>query len=108
MKSNLLIGVLMIGAINMIGTHFQGQVIAVLPFEPFSLIQGITHRNIEGQDFTQSAYLPFYIFVAMIWRSNLKKILGFEQPKSAISMFEPPKYKPEWYVLQYEICQIIF
>ena len=32
MKSNLLIGVLMIGAINMIGTHFQGQVIAVLPF----------------------------------------------------------------------------
>ena len=46
MKSNLLIGFVMIGAINMIGTYFQGQVVAMLPFEPFSLFRGITHRNI--------------------------------------------------------------
>lgn len=32
LKSNLLIGVIMIGAINAIGTYFQGVVVAILPF----------------------------------------------------------------------------
>jgi hypothetical protein len=32
LKSNLLIGVMMIGAINTIGTYFQGIVVAILPF----------------------------------------------------------------------------
>lgn len=46
MKSNLLIGALMIGVINYLGTYFQGIVVAKLPFEPISFFQGITHRNI--------------------------------------------------------------
>lgn len=95
LKSNLLIGVVMIGAINMIGTYFQGIVVAILPFEPFSLLRGMTHRNISGEDYTQAAYLPIYILSAFIWRSNIKKIFGFEPPKAAVGFFEPPKYKPE-------------
>ena len=67
----------MIGVINMVGTHFQGMVVAMLPFEPFSLLRGMFHRNIEGEDYTQAAYLPIYIMTAFIWRANLKKILGF-------------------------------
>lgn len=67
----------MIGVINMIGTYFEGVVIAMLPFEPFSLFRGMFHRNIAGEDYTQAAYLPIYIMVAFIWRSNLKKIYGF-------------------------------
>jgi hypothetical protein len=55
----------------------------------------MTHRNIPGEDFTQAAYLPIYIIGAFIWRSNLKKILGFEPPKAAVTFFDPPKYKPE-------------
>lgn len=95
LKSNLLVAVVMIGAINTIGTYFQGVVVAVLPFEPFSLIRGMTHRNIAGEDFTQAAYLPIYIISAFIWRSNIKKFLGFEPPKAAVTFFDPPKYKPE-------------
>ncbi len=95
LKSNLLIGLIMIGAINTIGTYFQGIVVAILPFEPFSLLKTMTHRNIAGEDFTQAAYLPIYIIGAFIWRSNLKKILGFEPPKAAVTFFDPPKYKPE-------------
>lgn len=67
----------MIGAINTIGTYFQGIVVAILPFEPFSLLRGMTHRNIPGEDYTQAAYLPIYIIFAFIWRTNLKKALGF-------------------------------
>jgi hypothetical protein len=77
LKSNVLIGLIMIGAINTIGTYFQGSVVAILPFEPFYLIRGMTHRNIPGEDYTQSAYLPIYIIFTFIWRSNLKKIFGF-------------------------------
>ena len=58
----------------------------------------MTHRNIPGEDFTQAAYLPIYVIGAFIWRSNLKKILGFEPPKAAVTFFDPPKYKPEWYI----------
>lgn len=55
----------------------------------------MTHRNISGEDFTQAAYLPIYIVGAFIWRTNLKKALGFEPPKAAVTFFDPPKYKPE-------------
>lgn len=47
-KSHIIVGFLMIAVINVIGTYFSGQVVAMLPFEPFSLIRGITHRNIQG------------------------------------------------------------
>jgi hypothetical protein len=46
MKCNVIIGIMMIAALNMVGTYFQGIVVVRLPFEPFSIVQGITHRNI--------------------------------------------------------------
>ena len=66
----------MIEVINMIGSYFQGQVVAMLPFEPFSLIRGITHRNIAGENYHEAAYLFPYILTAFIWRGNIKKIFG--------------------------------
>jgi calcium load-activated calcium channel len=51
MKCNVIIGIMMIAALNMVGTYFQGIVVVRLPFEPFSIVQGITHRNIEGTDY---------------------------------------------------------
>jgi hypothetical protein len=48
MKSNVAIAVIMIGVINLVGNYFSGKVVAHLPFEPFSLMRGITHRNIAG------------------------------------------------------------
>jgi len=47
-KSHIIVGLLMIVVINLIGTWFNGQVVAILPFEPFSLLRGVTHRNIVG------------------------------------------------------------
>jgi calcium load-activated calcium channel len=76
MKCNVIIGILMIVALNLVGTHFQGIVVARLPFEPFSLIQGITHRNIEGTDFKECAYLFIYILSTFVLRTNIKKIFG--------------------------------
>jgi uncharacterized membrane protein (DUF106 family) len=75
-KSHAIVGVLMIAVINLIGTFFSGTVIAMLPFEPFSLIRGITHRNITGENYHEAAYLLPYILSAFIWRNNLKKFFG--------------------------------
>lgn len=76
MKCNVIIGVMMIGALNLVGTHFQGLVVVKLPFEPFSLMRGITHRNIAGEDYTDAAYLFVYILSTFVLRTNIKKILG--------------------------------
>ena len=48
MKSHMIVAVLMIAVINLIGSYFSGHVVAMLPFEPFSLLRGITHRNLAG------------------------------------------------------------
>jgi hypothetical protein len=32
MKSNVIIAILMIGVINLVGNHFSGHVVAILPF----------------------------------------------------------------------------
>ena len=76
MKCNVIIAVMMIGMLNLVGTHFQGQVVAKLPFEPFGIIQGITHRGLEGNDFTDCAYLFIYILSTFVLRNNIKKIFG--------------------------------
>lgn len=75
-KSHIIVGLLMIVVINLMGTFFSGQVVAMLPFEPFSLLQGITHRNIAGSNYYEAAYLFPYIITAFIWRNNVKKIFG--------------------------------
>ena len=75
-KSHAIVGILMIAVINIIGSYFSGHVVAMLPFEPFSLIQGITHRNIPGTNYYEAAYLFPYIMVAFICRNNIKKIFG--------------------------------
>jgi hypothetical protein len=79
MKTNVIIGLLMIAVLNLVGTNFQGQVVAKLPFEPFGMIQGITHRNIEGTDYTDCAYLFIYILSTFVLRTNIKKIFGICQ-----------------------------
>jgi hypothetical protein len=76
MKCNIIIAVMMIAMLNLVGTHFQGQVVAKLPFEPFGIIQGITHRGLEGSDFTECAYLFIYILSTFVLRNNIKKIFG--------------------------------
>jgi hypothetical protein len=32
MKCNVIVGIIMIAVLNLVGTHFQGQVVAKLPF----------------------------------------------------------------------------
>jgi hypothetical protein len=66
-------------------------VVAKLPFEPVSMFQNITHRNIPGNDYTDCSMIFLYILSNLMIRPAVKKIMGSEGPRGAQStnMFFP-------------------
>lgn len=76
MKSTVGIGLLSIITINSIGNYYSGVVVAKLPFEPFSLLQNITHRGINDDDYTNCSYIFIYILSTLIFRANIQKLFG--------------------------------
>lgn len=45
--------------------RFDGHIVAKLPFEPFSLIRHISHRNLMGEDYTDCSFIFLYILCTM-------------------------------------------
>jgi hypothetical protein len=73
---------------------FEGRVVAKLPFEPISWIKGMSHRNLNGEDYTDCSFLFLYILSTMSIRQNLQKLLGVETSRAASKLgngfFTPP------------------
>lgn len=67
---------------------------AKLPFEPISWVRGISHRNLNGEDYTDCSFLFMYILSTMSIRQNLQKFLGVETSRAVSklgnSLFMPP------------------
>ncbi len=89
MKSSLLLSVLMIVIFTYLNRAFDGVVAAKLPFEPISLIQGISHRGIEGEDYYECNVMFLYILVSMGVRASIQKYCGFLPPKGSQSIWQP-------------------
>lgn len=45
--------------------RFDGRVVARLPFLPISWIQGLSHRNLPGDDYTECSFIFLYILCTM-------------------------------------------
>lgn len=45
--------------------RFDGRVVAKLPFTPLSYIQGLSHRNLLGDDTTDCSFIFLYILCTM-------------------------------------------
>ncbi len=54
---------------------FDGRVVAKLPFVPISWLQGISHRNLMGDDYTDCSFLFLYILSTMFVR-QVRILLG--------------------------------
>ena len=52
--------------------RFDGRVVAKLPFVPVSLLQSISHRNLLGDDYTDSSFIFLYILCTM----SIRQVLG--------------------------------
>jgi len=93
MKSMFAVGITMITLFGILNSSFDGKVIAKLPFTPFSLFTGISHRNLPGNDLTDCSFIFFYILCSMSIRSNLQHILGTTPPKQQTpSLFPTQQY----------------
>merc|ERR1712227_511437 len=100
MKSMFAIGFAFTSLLSMFNSIFDGKVVAHLPFVPFSWIQGLSHRNLMGQDFTDCSFIFLYILCTMSIRQNIQKALGFAPSRAASkqagSMWNPDPNKYKW------------
>ncbi|XP_064649645.1 calcium load-activated calcium channel-like [Lineus longissimus] len=93
MKSMFAIGFAFTALLSMFNSIFDGRVVAKLPFVPISWLQGISHRNIMGSDYTDCSFIFLYILCTMSIRQNVQKMLGFAPSRSANKqggLFMPP------------------
>lgn len=94
MKSMMTISFAFMALLSMFNSIFEGRVVAKLPFEPISWIRGISHRNLNGEDYTDCSFLFLYILCTMSVRQNIQKILGVEPSRAASKLgngfFTPP------------------
>ena len=90
-KSTFCIGLLSILSISYFSSYFTGQVVAKLPFVPFGLIQGLSHRGIEGTDYTDCSFIFMYIITGIVVRTNVQKVFGFEGPQTSFNPFVAPQ-----------------
>ncbi|XP_025113636.1 calcium load-activated calcium channel-like [Pomacea canaliculata] len=94
MKSMFAIGFAFTALLSMFNTIFDGRVVATLPFTPISLIQGISHRNLPGEDYTHCSFIFLYILCTMSIRQNIQKMLGLAPSRAAskqgAGFFTPP------------------
>jgi len=82
MKSMLAIGFVFTALLSTFSSIFEGRIVAKLPFLPISWVQGISHRNLIGDDFTDCSFIFLYILCTMSLRQNLQKMLGFSQSRT--------------------------
>jgi len=99
MKSMLVIGFTFTALLSMFNSIFDGRVVAKLPFTPISWIQGVSHRNLPGSDYTDCSFIFIYILCTMSIRQNIQKVLGFAPSRAASKQggaggfFTPPAAK---------------
>ncbi|XP_059149230.1 calcium load-activated calcium channel-like [Physella acuta] len=94
MKSMFAIGFAFTALLSMFNSIFDGRVVANLPFTPISFIQGISHRNLPGEDYSQCSFIFLYILCTMSIRQNIQKLLGLAPSRAAskqgTGFFTPP------------------
>jgi len=94
MRSMLAIGIVFTALLSIFNSIFDGRIVAKLPFVPIGFLQGISHRNLPGTDYTDCSFIFLYILCTMAIRQNVQKLLGFA-PSRAVSkqsgnLFSPP------------------
>lgn len=65
MKSMFAIGFAFTALLSMFNSIFDGRIVARLPFVPISWIQGLSHRNLPGDDYTECSFIFLYILCTM-------------------------------------------
>lgn len=76
-KSMMFVGLAFTFFLTMCNNIFYGKVVAKLPFLPPSFLQGLSHRSLKGDDYTDCSFIFLYIICTMSTRANVQRLLGF-------------------------------
>lgn len=92
MKSSMAAGVAHAVVFSFIYNKYDGQAVARLPFEPFTFIRQISHRNVPGNDYCECSVVFFYMLCSMCLRPNLQRALGFSPSNTPSLMVRAPAH----------------
>lgn len=84
MKSMFFVGFAFTAILGMFNNIFHGRVVAKLPFTPISFVQGLSHRNLAGEDLTDCSFIFLYVLCTMSIRANIQKLLGFAPARTSM------------------------
>ena len=68
------------------------RVIARLPFEPWSMLSGFTHRGLEDEDMRNVSIFFIYSTAHMAFRGIFEKLLGNRQGPRMPVDYQTPKW----------------
>mmetsp|Transcript_18797 Transcript_18797/g.13622 ORF Transcript_18797/g.13622 Transcript_18797/m.13622 type:complete len:100 (-) Transcript_18797:33-332(-) len=83
--SGFMVALFMMHFMSLLSNSFYGVVVAKLPFEPFSMMRGLTHRNILGNDYTDCSMIFIYVLSNVSLRPMIQKLLGFGGPRTSMN-----------------------
>lgn len=75
-KSSVMVGFVLVTLITTMNSVFEGIPAARLPFEPFAIARGITHRSLFGEDWRECSVMFLYLSFSMAFRQIAQKISG--------------------------------
>ena len=90
MKSSVAAGILHALVFSYIYHKYDGQPVARLPFEPFTFIRQISHRNLPGNDYRECSVVFFYMLCSLCLRPLLQRAHGFAPSNNPSLMVRPP------------------
>ena len=72
-----------------VNNYLSGIVVAKLPFEPMSMISGMSHRNLSGDDMREVNLFFFFTLFSTGSRGLINKILGIDHPRQPMDQMMP-------------------
>jgi len=75
----------------MISNYMFGFVVGTLPFQPWAMASGMSHRGIGGEDMSEFSILFIAILCQMAFRGVIPKAMGFETPRMPVE-HQTPKW----------------
>ncbi|XP_057983066.1 uncharacterized protein LOC131167973 [Malania oleifera] len=80
-KSGAVVALVLFAVFGLLNSLFEGKAVAKLPFVPAAIVRKMSHRGLQGGDYTDCSMAFLYFLCSISIRTNLQKFLGFAPPR---------------------------